>query len=216
MDNIVEHKDLIKKFLTLQKTIKPNLSVEIGAHAAEFSRSMVGIADKVLAFEASPFVYGIFYPIHNVDYLNKAVSDKDGLIKFEIQNDVILFTGNNSILNRNEIKDYIYIDVESTTLNSYIDNDKYKNICLWIDCEGANKEVLMGSSNILKNVSSIFIEVEEYEFWKNQWLFKDVNDYLIKNDFVLWKKDQECKNYQYNCIFIKKELESIMSLVINE
>lgn len=209
MDNIYSNSELVSKFISLQKIIKPDVSIEIGAHAAEFSKEISNFVDKVYAFEASPYVYESVGTISNVNYINKAVSNVDGFIKFEIQDDVTNLAANNSIINRNEDKSYSYIEVESICLNNHF-ND-YKNICLWIDCEGANREVLTGASDVLQNVSSIFIEVEELEFWKNQWLFKDVNDYLLNKGFVLFARDQEYGNHQYNCIFIKEELKEQLS-----
>ena len=83
MDNILSHEELVEYFINIQKIIKPDVSVEVGAHAAEFSRSMSNIIKDVWAFEASPYVYNSVGKIENVNYINKAVSDKDGVIKFE-------------------------------------------------------------------------------------------------------------------------------------
>jgi FkbM family methyltransferase len=208
----MENNDLINLFFKIQQYIRPEVSIEIGAYEATFSKKMIDIVPNgnVWAFEASPYVYQNFYPINNVNYLNKAISNTNDIIKFQIQSDSdLVTTANNSIINRNEDKNYLYIDVESVTLDSMF--KEYKNICLWIDCEGANKQVLEGSVDILKNVSSIFIEVEEYEFWKDQWLYNDVYQFLKDNDFILLDKDNEYGSSQYNCIFIKKNWSIISS-----
>lgn len=211
--NILSNSDLVKKFTAIQSIIKPNISIEVGSFDAGFSKSMIGIVPNgsIWAFEASPYVHNNFNPIAKVNYINKAVSNVNGTINFEIQSDFSPVIGNNSIMNRNEQKNYAYIEVQSITLDSLF--SAYENISLWVDCEGANREVLTGSLNILKNVSSIFIEVEEYEFWKNQWLFDDVYSYLTEYGFILVNKDQEYGNTQYNCIFIKKELEEMINNV---
>jgi FkbM family methyltransferase len=209
MDNVLSNQELVEKFINLQKIIKPDVSIEIGAHEAKFSKAMSNIIEDVWAFEANPHVYDFFYPIKNVKYLNKAVSNIDGKIKFFMQQHESNTVGNNSIIKRNENIDYNVIDIESISLNNNF--KKYKNICLWIDCEGASKEVLIGASEILKNVSTIFIEVENYQFWENQWLFKDLSEYLNLHDFILFAKDLEYGLNQHNCIFIKKELEGVLN-----
>jgi FkbM family methyltransferase len=194
--------DLSNRFIEMQKTLKPDIYIEVGAHDAEFSKMIASEINDIpiLAFEASPYVFNKYSPIPGVTYINKAISDKNDFIDFEIQNDIELTAVNNSIMKRNEKKDYNYIPVESITLNSILKD--YRNICLWIDCEGANREVLVGASEVLDYVSSIFIEVEKIEFWDGQWLDQDVVEYLGKFGFFLLDKDSQYEN-QYNCIFVK-------------
>ena len=196
--------DLSNKFIDLQETLKPSIYIEVGAFDAEFSKIILSKYPdaKIWAFEANPYVYEKNYPIDNINYINKAVSDTLGFIQFELQKDTEKAAVNNSIMKRNEVKEYEYISVESLTLNSLF--SEFNNICLWIDCEGANREVLMGASNILSKVSSIFIEVEKTEYWKDQWLDNDVKKYLAKFGFVLFDSDTQYQD-QYNCIFIKNE-----------
>lgn len=195
--------ELSNKFIEMQKDINPDIYVEVGAHDAEFSKTIAfqNTSSPIWAFEASPYVFDKYNPIEGVDYINKAVSNTNEPISFEIQKDVELAAVNNSIMKRNQDKDYEYIQVESVTLNSLL--KEYRNICLWIDCEGANREVLLGASEILPNVSSIFIEVEEIDFWKDQWLDKDVIEYLGSFGFKMVARDNQYNN-QYNCIFVKK------------
>jgi FkbM family methyltransferase len=209
MDNIYSNSELVSKFINLQKIIKPNVSIEVGAHAAEFSNAMAKAGIRAYAFEASPYVYEKFKDnVHpGVKYINKAVSYQDDIVMFQIDTRFDpKDTGHNTIMKRAEDIDYEYVKVEAVALDDFAGMDS--NIALWIDCEGANREVLTGAFDVLQNVSSIFIEVEEIEFWKNQWLYKDVSDYLLEKGFVLWARDQEYGNHQYNCIFIKKELKS--------
>lgn len=196
--------DLSNDFILLQDRLRPDVYIEVGAFDAEFSRTIKSKYPdaEVWAFEASPFVYQKNSPMDGINYINKAVSDKNDIIDFQLQADLHPIVGNNSILKRKENKEYFYIPVESVTLND-IFKDK-KNICLWIDCEGANKEVLTGASKILDKVSSIFIEVEEIEYWENQWLDKDVESYLNNFGFKIVKRDSQYEN-QYNCIFLKEE-----------
>lgn len=212
MDNTINHEDLVTKFINLQQIIKPNVCIEVGAHGAEFSNTMASLGVKSYAFEASPHVYNHFKDKvkPGVEYINKAISYKTDNVLFQIDKRFDpATTGHNTIMKRAEDLDYEYVSVESIPLDDFVNAGD--NIALWIDCEGANREVLSGASDILNKVSSIFIEVEAHEFWQNQWLFNDVNDHLLSKGFILLAKDQEFGENQYNCIFIKKELEQVLN-----
>lgn len=119
-----------------------------------------------------------------------------------IQNNDPRVVGNNSIKNRNEDIQYDYIEVNAVSLNSYFNDIQNENIVLWIDCEGANEEVLTGASDILPFVSIIYIETEQYQFWKDQWLHDDVVNYLDGFGFKLLESRFAYENQQ-DVIFIK-------------
>jgi FkbM family methyltransferase len=193
-------KSMLQSFIDIQKIMLPSLSIEIGAYDADFSKSMVGIAKEIWAFEASPYVYEKFKDIEGVNYINLAISNKSGLMDFEIQQNEHNLIANNSIMKRNDNTAKQYIPVESKSLNDLFKDRK--NIALWIDCEGANEQVLTGASEILPNVQSIFIEVETVRFWKNQWLENDVKSYLENFGFKLSLSQPQYVN-QYNQIYIK-------------
>ncbi len=193
-------KKMLQAFIDIQKVMLPSLSIEVGAYDADFSRSMIGIAKEIWAFEASPYVYEKFKNIDGINYTNLAISNKSGLVDFEIQKNEHNLTANNSIMKRNDKSDKEYIAVEAKSLNDLF-KDK-KNITLWIDCEGANEQVLTGASEILPDVQSIFIEVETTKFWKDQWVESDVSQYLEGFGFRLsLSQPQYIK--QYNQIYIK-------------
>jgi FkbM family methyltransferase len=201
-----EELDLSDTFMYLQKELCPTMSIEVGAHNAEFSKAMLGKIEKIYAFEASPDVHDRVVKDlpDGIKYLNLAVSDKAGIIKFEIQERTEpSITGNNTIKNRLEDTEYRYVYIKTVSLDDYfVDMDE--NICLWIDVEGANEEVLLGAKNILKKVSSIHIEVETIPFWKNQWLYEDVSQYLAGYGF----KEHSSANvdiygHQKNIIYLK-------------
>lgn len=191
---------MLADFISIQKIMLPDIAIEVGAYDADFSRAMVGIAKEVWAFEASPYVFNKFKGIDGIKYLNLAISDMSGQVDFEIQSDHHKLTSNNSIMKRNDKGNKEYISVKSATLNELF-KDK-KNIALWIDCEGANQQVLTGASEILPNVDSIFIEVETTKFWKDQWLEKDVREYLSNFGFRLSRSEPQYTN-QYNQIYIR-------------
>ncbi len=193
-------KKMLQAFIDIQKVYLPSVSIEVGAYDADFSRSMIGIAKEIWAFEASPYVYEKFKNIDGINYINAAISNKSGIIEFEIQKDQHRLIANNSIMKRNDKSLKEYIEIESKTINELFSNKK--NIALWIDCEGANEQVLTGASEVLPNVQSIFIEVETSQYWKNQWVENDVKKYLESFGFRLSLSEPQYTN-QYNQIYIK-------------
>jgi FkbM family methyltransferase len=197
-------KQLLDIFIEMQKEIKPTLSIEVGAFDADYSKAISKLGIECYAFEASPFVYEKFKDkMEGISYINKAVSDKDGVIQFELMPDHNPANrGNNSIKSRNENLKYKYIDIDSITLNSYFADRTNEIISLWIDCEGANRDVLLGATNILPSVSSILIETEDVEFWKDQWLHKDVVKFLSTYGFEVVEERFAYVN-QKNTIFKK-------------
>jgi FkbM family methyltransferase len=199
--------NLSEQFFKMQKDIKPDYCIELGAHAAEFSLSMSKeLKIPATAFEAGPEIYKMYKKqIDNVliDYVNYAASDIDGEIDFMIHDDAL--HGNNSILKRNGYEEMKKTHkVKSYKIDTYFKNVEFQNACLWIDVEGANKNVLLGGVETLKRVSSIFIETEDISYWDNQWLTSDVIEFLNTQGFVL-KSSEKVYAAQQNLIFIKKE-----------
>ena len=205
-------------YFELQKILKSDVFFEIGAFEAAFSRTMKSMFPlaEVWAFEANPFNYEHYKEINsNINYLNLAVSDTDKKINFYLQdknlNDgsvIEKVRGNNSILNRKDDSiSYEKIEVDSITLDSFIEKNSIqgKNFSIWVDVEGANKNILFGFEKYIKDCHSIYIEVEEISYWEEQWLSQDVYNYLSSKDFIPLTRDFEDNN-QYNVIFINKKI----------
>jgi FkbM family methyltransferase len=210
--SVVEHNliipgngDLSDKFIKMQDAILPDYAIEIGAHAAEFS---IAISNKfginAVAFEAGKAIYNKFKNEIDpklVSYLNYAISDKDGVESFIINGNEL--AGSNSILAKNNVASTAQENVESYRLDTYFKDADFTNACLWVDVEGANKQVLMGATETLKRVSSIFIETEDYAYWKDQWLTEDVIRFLDSHGFVL-VDSEKVYEAQKNLIFIRR------------
>ena len=192
---------LTQPFVDLQKQLRPTTVIEVGAHDADFSRLMTEqlAPENIWAFEANPQVWEQYRHGVSFHYLNKVVSNVNGTVDFLVQQDAPT-AGNNSIKRRVEDKEYLHIPVESVTLDSMF--AEHQNVCLWIDCEGANKEVLTGAKQVLANTTSILIEVEEQKYWHDQWLASDVVEYLDSLGFRLQDRDEQYQG-QYNCIFVR-------------
>jgi FkbM family methyltransferase len=205
---LLSTKDLVLMFYNNVLKNKPTHFCEIGAFKAEASVYMsknLSSAKRIIAFEANPHNYNIFKKgiPSSIEYLNLAISDKKEEINFYLQNKGNYIVGNNSLLKRtNESIDYTPVTVQCDTLDNIV-YDKNSTYALWIDAEGMGYEVLKGANLVLKNTINILIEVEEFNFWKNQKLADDTINLLLNAGFEVIARDQEYIN-QFNILFQKK------------
>lgn len=203
----LSHDQSLDEYIKTATAFSPTLSIEVGAHAAEYSKIMSDKGIKAIAFEASPAVYDKFKnTISGFEYVHLAMADYNGVISFNIDT-----AWNPSEAGHNSIKDFNMswrvngdpVEVSCSTLDSYFNDLEDEKIALWLDVEGANKEVLLGATELLKKVQTIYIEVEHVRFWKDQWLRQDVIDFLDIHGFSLTREFTACPD-QTNCIFIKR------------
>lgn len=202
-------------YLEMQNHLQPDMSLEIGAHQAEHSQRMRRLFPRieVVAFEASPAVHAHFkaseqFAGKNIAYLNMAVSDANGKMKFNALEEFNGLSGRNSLISRPELPSKA-VEVLATTGDSFLDGYAQNSIALWIDVEGAAGKVLPGLEKSLENkrFSSVFIEVEGEEMWPGQWLDTRVTEFFLDNGYVPVLCDAEhCppayETRQYNLIFM--------------
>jgi FkbM family methyltransferase len=208
-------------FFSLQEDLKPSVSIEVGAFKAEFSHRMRELYPDVIvwAFEANPYNYAANVEkavANNIKYLNYAVANQVGTIEFLLQDQLvsgerfIKEMGNNSILQRQDnVTLYDKVKVECVALDHFFIQQEavqpQDKICMWIDVEGASREVLTASAKLLQQVQTIFIEVEDVPFWQNQWLAGDVDKFLKEKNFVKVARDYEYP-LQNNVIYVRSDL----------
>jgi FkbM family methyltransferase len=190
----------------MQDLLMPDFCIEVGAHAAEFSNHMAKkFSINSVAFEAGKDIYEKYKNTTEslVSYINCAISDFDGTATFFVNDSLML--GNNGIKRVIFKESFPVSEVECYKLDTYVEKYNFKNACLWVDVEGANKEVLLGAKETLKKVSSIFIETEDLAIWENQWLTEDVVRHLEKNGF---KKvlSENVYVHQKNIIFVNTSM----------
>jgi len=191
-------------FVNMQKDLFPDFSIEIGAHAAEFSNYMASeLKIPAVAFEAGKDIYekhkSMVEPL--VSYVHCAISNIDGVATFFVHDDPLL--GNNGIKRVAFAESYENSQILCYRLDTYLKGYGFKNACLWMDVEGANKEVLLGAKEVLSKVSSIFIETEDRAIWKDQWLTEDVVKFLEESGFINTHTEKVYQG-QRNLIFVKK------------
>jgi FkbM family methyltransferase len=202
---INDNGNLSETFVKMQDSLSPDFAIEIGAHAAEFSNYMASeFKIPAVAFEAGKDIYEKYKntvePL--VSYVYCAISNINGAATFFVHDGPL--RGNNGIKRVNFTESYADSEVPCYKLDTYLKNNNFNNACLWIDVEGANKEVLSGAKEVLSKVSSIFIETEDHPVWKDQWLTEDVVKFLAELGFVN-THSEKVYNRQRNLIFIKKD-----------
>jgi FkbM family methyltransferase len=200
-------------FFDLQEEIRPDLFVEVGAYDAITSIHMRSIlpAARIVAFEANPSNHKHFsespdydYASEMVEYVASAVSDVVGQKTFKMmgRNDLGL-SKKSSLLNRTDAsRKYEDVEVPCTTLDSYFSDSHHKTSSLWIDVEGASREVLKGASRVLDTAQSVLIEVEDIQYWQGQWLAADVISFMEGRGFRQAGRDFEYA-HQYNILFAR-------------
>lgn len=206
--------DLERFFFRVAGVVQPELFIEAGARNAVSSiRARRHIADaRIVAFEANPLNFNRHagnpkFKTSKVEYLHQALSDSDGEITFNIQivKGQESADGQGSILRRNESAEGSKpAKVAATRLDTFFEPKSFSSACIWMDVEGATKEVLLGAEKILPAVKALYVEVEDKQVWDSQWLSGDVSAYLFEHGLVPVARDYQSR-YQYNILFLSAE-----------
>lgn len=211
-ENYINNKLFIEK--ELKHIFKHNKPVifEIGACEGEdtIRYHMLFPESTIYAFEPLPenfkLAFDNIYKYANkkVNLYNFAVCDKVGFSNFfvssgnpEVNIEDVDFKWNfgnksSSLYSPNlTLKEFDWlkfnerIQVETVTLNSFCEVNGIESVdFIHIDVQGAELDVLKGSSKILSRIKVIWLEVEKVELYKNQPLAKDIEIFLSENGFV--------------------------------
>ncbi len=214
---------VVQTFRDLCGEVGPTLSLEIGAHEADFSRWMKEAAPeaRVVAFEANPFVHEKFAAAHDdsgVEYLHLAISETHGTVElgipvgFHNQDKGRRFrkTKTNrmaSLASHRYAEDVDTVTVPSTPLDDFVSVADDEVIVAWIDVEGASGPVLSSGEKVLSRASLVYIEVESEPVWDGQWLDIDVARFLARCGLVPVFRDVQ-RPHQYNVVFASAEIAS--------
>ncbi|MES2678881.1 MAG: FkbM family methyltransferase [Bacteroidota bacterium] len=131
---------------------------------------------KIIAFEADKAVFGVLKKNisqmqGNIEAVNKAVWDKNGVIDFFIDG-----SDAGSVLSGNSKGRKV--SVETTGLRDYLNT---RVNFLKIDIEGAERQVLENCADLLNNVDNIFIEY--HSVWNKKQDLDVILKILADNDF---------------------------------
>jgi FkbM family methyltransferase len=192
--------DLVDQYL---KTSEIKIILDVGARDLVESMcfSEKYPTAKIIAFECNPQTLPICKE-NNKNYLNielvdKAVNDYDGVCKFYPINPLKTQTtwedgnpGASSLFLANgnypfEKYEQDEIDVNCTRLDTIlIERNIDKVDILWMDLQGAELIALRSLGNLLKNVSIICTETEKTPIYTDQAVFSEINNFL-KDNFIL-------------------------------
>ena len=208
-------------FRDLCLELAPTVSLEVGAHEAEFSRWLKSEIPSAhcLAFEANPFVHDKFadgLDGTGVDYHHLAVSQVSGTVDLGIPRRFHnplrgrryrkrRTSGMASLARHRYAERTETVPVPSVPLDEFVSIDEDDVVVAWIDVEGASGEVLTSGANVLSHASLVYIEVEKEQVWEGQWLDVDVANYLADCGLVPVLRDIQ-RRHQYNVVFAKAEL----------
>lgn len=196
-----------------------NTFIDIGAHDGTISQVINYMFPKaaIFAFEPIKEKKDLIKSRINSDNLiveSMALSDHTGIKNFYEYN----YLPASSFLKPDPkvFKNSIYVaksyPVKLTSLDRYFNGKKIKKpVFIKIDTEGTEDLIINGGQKLLKQATLVIIETGFVKSRKNQCLFSDIYDYLIKLGFIY--KGRMLDSYFYpiflpmaheNSIFIKK------------
>lgn len=209
-EELLEH-----AFLDLAARFKPDTSIEIGAHEANFSRHMETTVPgiRTLAFEANPYVFKIFseqFKLEStrIDYRHLAICGQSGDIAFHIPRawPKGTFSRENpisSILPRNsEAFEYEMVRVPAAGLDDAVQLNDIIDCVIWIDVEGAQHDVIETGPKVLSNTQLVFMEVETEAVWKGQKTVDAISSALANNGLFPIMRDNAAR-MQYNQVYAR-------------
>ena len=221
-DERLKTRDRMQHFFeALQRVLKPEMTLEIGAHAAPFSQRMSHLGIKAHAFEANPYNHKAFARrirrrAPKVSYHHLAISDSDGTVTFQVKEsrsgrEVKKISGNNSLLLRTA-PDIVYesVTVPAARLDSFLAANALdgRSFSAWIDVEGALGIVTAGFGTALQSCLSLIVEVEDASFWQGQMLAPDAMRYFARQGMVPVARDFEAP-HQYNLLYLRKDVAAL-------
>lgn len=205
-------------FVGLQPILKPEMTLEIGAHFASFSQAMSKAGVEAHAFEANPYTFQAYARrirrrAPGVMYHHLAISDADGEATFQVKEAkgdkaVDKVSATNSLLVRADTRySYETVTVPSRRLDSFLaEGGRHgRSFSAWIDVEGALQQVTAGFGNVLDCCLSLIVEVEETAIWQGQMLFFDAMRYFNRFNLIPVARDFESP-HQYNMVYLRRDL----------
>lgn len=222
-DALLDDTPLGPEFASLVERIRPGISIEIGAHAAEFSQVIAARYPEmsVIACEANPDVvreYAATATAAGVDYRHVAVADTEGDVQLHVPREISGGPDSQRELPpTHRISSLLplvagwrareeLVLVPAVTLDALIAESatSMDRVVLWIDVEGATGIVLSGvTQEGLDRVDAILVELERSPSWVGQWSDTDVIEFLASRGLSL-AMQADTNRRQYNAIFVRE------------
>jgi len=216
---------MIEKFITyLNDKNKPYVIFDIGSRdckqSIEFYKTFPNA--KIYAFECNPNSLNLceenIIPYQDrITLIKGAVCDYDGSITFYPINQEktittwqdgnpgasSLFKSNGTYTHETYVQDEIITNCHrlDTIMNEH--NIPCVDI-IWMDLQGAELLALKGLGNKLSSVEYVYTEVSHKEMYTGQVMYKELNDYMIKNNFSILN-NLSFTGWQEDVIYKKKK-----------
>ena len=216
---------MIEKFITyLNDKNKPYVIFDIGSRdckqSIEFYKTFPNA--KIYAFECNPNTLNLceenIIPYQDrITLIKGAVCDYDGSITFYPINQEktittwqdgnpgasSLFKSNGTYTHETYVQDEIITNCHrlDTIMNEH--NIPCVDI-IWMDLQGAELLALKGLGNKLSSVEYVYTEVSHKEMYTGQVMYKELNDYMIKNNFSILN-NLSFTGWQEDVIYKKKK-----------
>jgi FkbM family methyltransferase len=208
-------RSLTASLVRLTEALAPPVVVEIGAHEAEFSRALAKTlpASRIVAFEAHPRVHARHSQgcaTAGIEYRNACVTDAEGraTLKTPLRDNGSERLMMGSLLADGRAEQMQEHDVEAVTLDGALGDDAGRPNVLWIDVEGAARQVLAGATRTLAASLAVYIEVEATPRWEGQILAPEVSERLAP--YGLWpvlrdvQRESGGRDWQYNVLYLSE------------
>ena len=205
--------ELERFFFRVCGIVQPGLFVDAGASDARTSlRARRHMPDcRIVAVEANPVTYQLHssdpkFDDKRIEYLHTALGDENGEITFNAVSVDGKLTDDEKgsiCVSLDQERHTQPVVVPGARMDTLFAEFKFEHCCIWMDVEGATKKALIGAPYVLSKTIGLFVEVEDQQFWQNQWLAADVMNHLLKADMVPVGRDFQSR-YQYNLFFIKR------------
>lgn len=226
---------LREAFFALIPVLRPTAFCDIGANdgSTAVAARKLAPACAVYGFEANPRIHAMHAKTMaslGVEWLNLAITDTCGrlpvfaprtLSRAYLNGEVVPAatvetedTGKTSLLLRNEEATYETFEVEARSLDDVFRDRpagrSERRFFLWIDVEGAADRVLAGAAAVLRETRAIFIETENFDFWRDQKRSGEVVAFLFERGFVPIARDREYGDKQFNILFVSEDSMSLL------
>ena len=176
---------------------KNDIVIDVGAHLGRYtiiSANIVGDEGKVVALEASPLVFEKLKrnielnKLSNTTSMNYAVYSKKTKVKLFFPNEEFKDTVYNSVMSNRSQNIGKFVNVDANTLDNIIDSigiQEEQVNWIKIDVEGAELEVLRGSTHILSKSKNISLLIEIHNIDEEKNLYREIIDLLTKYNFKI-------------------------------
>lgn len=192
--------------------------IQVGAERGNEVDIFVRHTSNIICFEPVEETFGMCvskskqYPNHNIHVYNYVISDTIGEVEFFVAKDrqcssLFDLNPNAAQVHLNNCSQDKKVKYNSITLDGFfkkhineVKKEDYNYLC--IDVQGAEHLVILGASDLLKNIDFIWMEVSYSELYKNTLLYEDMVKFVEGLGYKLIH-NQPFNDVQGDVLFVK-------------